>query len=115
MKAYAYGTVLICALSLCVGQILFKVAANAMKTGAVILDRQVYLPFAGAIAIYGVATLAWVWALQYVPLSKAFPFVAIGYIVVPAAGWFLFGERISSTYMLGGAFILAGVFLTSQA
>lgn len=115
MKMYAYGAVIGCATLLCVGQVLFKVAANALTTGAVIWDRHVYLPLAGAMGVYGLMTLAWVWALQYIPLSKAFPFVAIGYVMVPAAGWLFFDERIGGIYLLGGALVLAGVFLTSQA
>ena len=114
MKTYAYITVLVCTLFMCIGQIFLKLSANMLHSGATYLDKQVYIPFAAAGAIYALATIAWVWALQYVPLSRAFPFVAISYIVVPAAGWLYFEEQLGPTYGLGSFLIVVGVFLTNR-
>ena len=103
----------VCALSMCLGQVLLKVTSNALQAGGNYLDQSVFVPFAIAIIIYGVATLGWVWALKYVPISRAFPFVAISYIVIPLAGAFWFGEVLDLKYGVGITFIIAGVFMTS--
>jgi drug/metabolite transporter (DMT)-like permease len=68
-----------------------------------------------ALTLYGGATLLWIWILSRVTLSQAYPWVAIGMIIVPLLGWLVFGERVSPVFWLGVAFIVVGVGLTQYA
>jgi drug/metabolite transporter (DMT)-like permease len=103
------------AVSLAVGQLLFK------RTGLAIQDRSVadgllammrQPAFYAALTLYGVTTLLWIWVLSRVPLSQAYPWVALTTAIVPIIGWLVFGERIAPSFWLGMAFILLGLFIT---
>jgi drug/metabolite transporter (DMT)-like permease len=65
-----------------------------------------------ALFLYGGATLLWIWILSRVSLSQAYPWVAVGMVVVPLLGWLVFGERVAPVFWLGVAFIVVGVALT---
>jgi len=55
--------------------------------------------------------LIWILAISKLELSQAYPYVAITFIVVPAAGLFIFGETMSTQKLLGTAVVVAGVGL----
>ena len=95
------------------GQMLFKIAAD---TG-----RVKPMPYAllngwliTALALYGGATLLWVYILRTTPLSVAYPFAALSFIIVPIGAWALFGETMSWRYGLGMALIISGILLTTR-
>lgn len=96
---------------------------------------QVFLKFAGLFsaahpgALAGFAANPWLWAaigasgggiccwllaLRQLPLSVAYPWTALVYVLTPLAGAWLFAEVLNARYALGIAFILAGVLLTSR-
>jgi drug/metabolite transporter (DMT)-like permease len=62
-----------------------------------------------AVALYAGATLLWVRILTSVPLSRAYPFAALAFVLVPAAGYLFFHEPITLRYALGTALIVVGV------
>ena len=68
-----------------------------------------------ALALYGFSTLAWIWALQYVEISKVYPYFALAFIIVPGAGYLVFGEVISVQYIIGIVMITGGVILTASS
>jgi drug/metabolite transporter (DMT)-like permease len=98
------------------GQVLFKLAG---RDTAVIRQWSDLPGLFGshwlwvALIVYGIATLLWVVLLQRVPLSKAYPFAALGFVLVPAAAWWLFGERITPHYLVGAALIVTGIITIS--
>lgn len=94
------------------GQVLFKkvalaIAGLAPAEALLVVVRSPMLY--GALALYGLATLIWIWILTRVPLSQAYPWVAVGTAVVPFLGWYLFGERIGPVFWLGVALIIIGI------
>jgi drug/metabolite transporter (DMT)-like permease len=104
------------AVLLAVGQFLFKRSALALAgLGAsdALLTLARLPAFYAAIFLYGGSTLLWVWILTRVPLSLAYPFVAVVMILVPVIGWSCFDETLSPAYWIGAALIVAGV-LTMQ-
>lgn len=105
------GTAIIIVAMVSVGQILFKVAAERLRLS----DGHLTVPVFGVIAlsllIYGVATLGWIWVLQWYPLSRIYPLMAMSFVLVPIGGSFLFGERLTLAYFGGTALLLAGLFL----
>ena len=67
-----------------------------------------------ALIIYGIAASLWIYVLQFVPLSRAYPFVAICFILVPAASWLIFSEKLDIKYGIGIIFIFIGVVLAGR-
>jgi len=102
-------------LMLAMGQMLFKrvglsVRGMPLTAGLRMLAASPMLY--AALALYGAATLLWIWILSRVPLSRAYPWVALGVFIVPLLGWWLFGERPAPIFWLGVLLIVAGVALT---
>jgi drug/metabolite transporter (DMT)-like permease len=103
---------------LAVGQLLFK--AGALQGQPVrdlaSLIRLFSAPLMlAALALYAVTTLLWVYTLQSVPLSRAYPFTALGFVLVPLASARLFDEVLGGRYLAGVALLLAGLYLTASA
>lgn len=66
-------------------------------------------------ALYGAATLVWIWLLSKMPLSQAYPFMALGFVLVPLASAYFFGEQLHLKYWAGMACIIGGILLTLNA
>jgi multidrug transporter EmrE-like cation transporter len=49
--------------------------------------------------------------LSRVPLSHAYPWVAVGMAIVPFLGWYVYGERLTPMFWVGVALIMAGVLV----
>ncbi|QOL50926.1 EamA family transporter [Massilia litorea] len=104
-------TMIFYSLGMAGGQLLFKLAAMhlAQRTPAssVISYLNVYL--VSGLFLYGLLTMLWVWILRSVPLSKAYPFVALSFVFTPMLSKFVLGEQLSPGYFAGLALIAAGV------
>lgn len=100
--------------TLAVGQLLFKLVAVRADWGrpfeTLALDPVLW----AALVFYGGATVLWVWILKQVPLTVAYPFVAVGFILVPLGAWAFFGEPVSWRYAAGVVLIVGGVVLTAS-
>ena len=107
--------VLSCVLILVTGQILFKqVALNLNKSG-VLLSLPVLGLASVAVSLYALSTLLWIMVLRNIALAKAYPFFALGFVLVPLASYFLFNETLSNVQMLGIGLITAGIVLVGLA
>ena len=108
------GLLLLFALALTSGQILFKAAAQSI-TGEVGFDRQTLLQLVLnrylilSLAIYGCATLFWVLLLRDTELNKAYLVVAVALVLVPLAGTFFFHEPFTPRFLMGLVIILVGL------
>ncbi len=109
-----YFLALCCVAALAAGQVLFKQAATGLSASGAMLSSATLVPLISAIAIYGVSTVVWVWVLQHAPLGRLYPLMALGFVLVPLASHFMFGERFTPQYLIGVAFILVGVVLASR-
>lgn len=94
------------------GQILFKLAATDLPpitsiNGIFSLFLNYW--FWSAMLLYGTATLLWIIILQQVPLSRAYPFAALGFVVVPLVSWVLFKEPLNFSYAIGVFLIIVGL------
>lgn len=96
------------------GQLLFKATANAYRIAAGPTEARVLIPLLIGLAIYGIATLSWIWVLQYVALSRAYPFMALAFVIVPVSSMLLFDERLDLRYGIGVALICAGIALIAR-
>lgn len=70
---------------------------------------NIYL-FLGMVC-YGVSVLIWMVVLSRVPVSVAYPFSSVGFIVTLILGYFLFNELITLNKVMGIGFICLGVYL----
>jgi drug/metabolite transporter (DMT)-like permease len=99
-------------LLLALGQVLFKLAGrdSSLVRGWLDIAGVFATPwFWLALVVYGGATLLWIVLLQRVPLSRAYPFAALGFVLVPAASVWIFGERITLLYVIGSALVVLGI------
>ena len=65
----------------------------------------------GGLTCFGLSAVVWLFVLSRIPLSQAYPFVALGILVTVTAGAGLFGETISWQAMVGVGLIVVGVTL----
>jgi drug/metabolite transporter (DMT)-like permease len=103
-------------LTLGAGQLLFKIAAGRIPAigGPADVPRIFTDPVMWiAIVVYVFATVLWVALLQRVPLSYAYPFISLAFVIVPLAAAAFLGEKLSLNFFLGSALIIGGIWLTS--
>ena len=97
------------------GQLLFKAAATsvAAETDPAGMTLRLFsIPAMwGAVLLYGITIVAWVWVLRTVPLSVAYSAVALVFVLVPLLAVWLFKEPFTIQFALGTALIAAGVVL----
>ncbi len=108
---------LLCVLGIAAGQIFFKMGALAFagKSFAQLLTGMLSNPMIIAgLLVYGISTVLWIWLLRYVPLNRAYPFMAFAFVLVPLASWALLGERVDSRYFAGVALIMAGLLIIGK-
>lgn len=98
-----------------VGQVLFKVTADYVRAHpeqgitAYLNNPWIW----SALALYGGAIVLWLKVLQSLPLSVAYPAMALVFVFVPLAGVVLFDETQGFRFFAGIALIVLGVWLTS--
>ena len=108
------------ALMMTTGQFLFKKTAISIETinspipvSFGLIDghfRALHVPwFYMAIFLYYLATLFWLYILQKVPLSIAYPFTATTMIWVPLIANIFFAERLTYSYWMGIILIVSGI------
>lgn len=112
-----YGLVTFTVISLAAGQLMFKISASRLETLSIqgFLDRSFLIIFVPSLALYGVATLAWILVLRTMPLSTAYVFIALAFVLVPIAAAVFLGESINYLQWIGFALIAGGVVLAGSA
>jgi drug/metabolite transporter (DMT)-like permease len=53
--------------------------------------------------------ITWILAISKLELSLAYPYMALSFVVVPAAALFIFGETMSTQKILGSAIVIVGI------
>jgi drug/metabolite transporter (DMT)-like permease len=101
------------------GQLLFKMAAlrygaAAGGLGERLLGLAFNVYFIAALILYAGFAILWVWILSFIPLSRAYPFVALAFALTPLLAGLLFGDTISFRLIAGIFFILCGLFLVTS-
>lgn len=100
------------------GQVLFKLAALRFTPAARWSDNLLALalnPYlVAAVLLYALLSAVWVWVLTFVPLSIAYPFVALTFVLTVASGAILFGEAVTLRLLIGGAMVIAGLIVITR-
>lgn len=102
---------ILCVLGIATGQVMFKYSAIAINQAGSIFSMQPLLLLTGTMALYGVTSIGWVLILRHAELGKIYPIMALAFVFVPIASYFLFGEKFSGGYFAGSAMIAAGLIL----
>lgn len=98
------------------GQILFKMAAvyyDSAENGRNLIGLIFNVYFLGAGVLYAGYAVFWAWILTFIPLSRAYPFVALAFAITPLLGAIMFGELITARLVVGLALILCGLLLVT--
>ncbi len=81
---------------------------NLMHTSTmIILNPYIIIGFIS----YGVSIILWLWVLSKVDVSLAYPFQALGYILVTILAWLIFHEEINALRVCALIFITLGLIL----
>lgn len=96
------------------GQVLFKHGAISLSKSYKPWDLLLSAPIMLGISIYAVSTLLWIYLLRDVALSKAYPFFALSFVIVPLLSSMFFEEHLGNSYLVGMLLIIAGVMLTTR-
>ncbi len=106
-----------------VGQLTLKAGMNSLvqSYGKLQLSADTLIHMATnpllivGIAIFGISTLLWLFALAKADLSFAYPFLSLTYLAVLIGGAFLFGDSVTIPRVLGFAVIIAGVWIVARS
>ena len=63
------------------------------------------------LAVFGISAVAWLAALSRVPLSVAYPFNALGYLVILTASILILHERANVLTWLGSLLVVSGLII----
>ena len=98
------------------GQILFKMASGRMGDANVAgFIRLISDPvFILAVTIYAAATFLWVYVLRAVPLSVAYTFMSLTFVIVPTLSALFLGEVLTLRNLIGAVFIIAGLLVVNS-
>jgi drug/metabolite transporter (DMT)-like permease len=110
MMTYLAATA--CVVCIAIGQILFKLTSVQLQKSGTYFDPSTATLLFSALALYGLTTLGWIWVLQKIPLGRAYPLMALAFVLVPLASYFIFNERYSLQYIVGMVLIVLGICLT---
>ena len=123
MKTVYFLYLLFFVFLMCMGQILFKKTAlilsqsynsiniSKLFESLLILIKIPY--FFLALIVYASATLFWLFILQKITLSIAYPFTALAMVIIPVLSIFLFQEKLSLNYWIGASLIVIGIIIIS--
>lgn len=66
------------------------------------------------LVIFGVSAVLWLFALSRANLSYAYPFAALGYVIIVTASILFLGEHMRPLGWVGVASIVVGIVLIAQ-
>lgn len=103
-------------ITLKLGMMKFKVNAEYAET----LLHKVWLIATnfyvlGGLGLYVLGMIVWLAVLVHIDVSKAYPFVGLGFIFTMILAYFILGEQISLIRIIGVFQIILGVILISRS
>ena len=123
MTASSFSLLMLGVLLNAVAQLLLKAGTNAI--GVFEFSRDNIIPIGlrvamephivAGLACYVVSVVVWIMALSRVEVSIAYPLLSVGYVVNALAAWYLFGEAVTLTRMVGIGVIIIGVFIVARS
>lgn len=120
MNAYFY--IALTVLLTVYGQIVIKfrimrhtaAGASADQTMSYMLNLLLDPYVISGLAAAFLAACTWMLAVNRLELSKAYPFVALGFVLVPVASSIFLGESLSMRTLAGAAIIVVGIAVSAS-
>lgn len=100
-----------------VAQLLLKMGVGSVRAnGAGAGLAFVQSPWViGGFGLYGLGAILWLYVLARLPLSAAYPFVGLGFILTMALGVLALGESLSPIRIAGTLLIALGCVCVSRS
>lgn len=92
-----------------------EAGVSSLSLGGKTVTLLTSLPILIALSMAFFAAVVWMFALSKLPLSHAYPFLSISFVLVALAGHYIFGEPLTTGKMTGVAFIMLGVIMSAQS
>lgn len=117
MSLASIGILLIAVALAATGQLVLKNGMNLAKDTAHADGKSLVLVAAtspwilGGLVIFAVSAVAWLVTLSRVPLNIAYPFNALGYVVILIASALLLHERTNGWTWVGTVMVVGGLIV----
>ena len=117
MTVASLGLVLFAVIAAATGQVMLKhgmqiASARAADSGGSLVLRAATSPWVLlGLVVFGVSAIAWLGALSKLPLSVAYPFNAVGYLVILLASIIVLHERANVLTWVGSLMVVSGLVL----
>lgn len=117
MSLASIGILLIAVALAATGQLILKNGMNMAKATATADGRSLALVAAtspwilGGLVIFAVSAVAWLVTLSRVPLNIAYPFNALGYVVILVASAAFLHERTNAWTWVGTVLVVSGLIV----
>ena len=111
------GLLLFAVVSAAVGQVMLKhgmqvATARVTHSGGSLVLRAATSPWVLlGLVVFGISAVAWLAALSKVPLSVAYPFNALGYLVILISSILVLHERANVWTWLGSLLVVSGLLI----
>lgn len=100
--------------SMTLAQLFFKMAGLFSLEYSDLVNSWLFNPWVFAsFAATTIAMFFWLFALKRLPLSSAYPWTAVVYVLTPLASMYLFDDHLSLSFFIGMSMILFGVIFTT--
>ncbi|MCB1218657.1 EamA family transporter [bacterium] len=99
------------------GQLMFKAAARTLPAYSELgLARLLLAMFTTPLILAGficffISSVLWIVTLRSMPLSNAYPMVALSYVIIFLGSFYLFGEAVDWRHWAGAGLIISGILL----
>ena len=103
----------LCAVSVSGGQIVVKKASIAWAQSGTLFNSSVITWLIGAVFIYALSALGWLYILKSVPLATAYPFLSLTFLLVPIAGCIIFNEYFDWRDVFAMTLIIFGICINA--
>lgn len=102
--------------SMTAAQLSFKMAGLESLEAIGLMESWILNPWLWtALVSSGIGMLFWLFALRRLPLSIAYPWTALIYVLTPLFSALVFQDILSIRYGIGMALIVLGVLITTSA
>jgi multidrug transporter EmrE-like cation transporter len=117
MTIASAGLLLFAVVAAATGQVILKhgmqvASSRAAQSGGSLALRAATSPWVLlGLVVFGISAVAWLAALSRVPLSVAYPFNALGYLVILTASIVILHERANVLTWVGTVLVVSGLLI----
>ena len=117
MTLASIGLLLFAVASAATGQVMLKhgmqvATSRAAQSGGSLVVRAATSPWVLlGLVVFAISAVAWLGALSKVPLSVAYPFNALGYLVILIASIVVLHEKANVLTWVGSVLVVSGLLI----